>query len=264
MTRIDPIVFRRLRLAAEISEAEAGRRSGVSATIVALIESGETKGHMTLAAAGRLAAAIGVHLADVLEQEVETPIPNTQEERDRDAVLLESLLFVAGKRIHLAAVAAATGWSVERARTAADKLHEQLEDRGIRLNRTGQTCGLRPRVDTRTKEQLSAIERQVAIRDGLLLPEAAILHRVWRQELTGSTRAVVRDARTRLAVARLINVGAIVMRPTHSAQVIEEGETRTVNRFRLGTDVLMALAPVRQPSQGILPVQPSSGQAPPV
>jgi hypothetical protein len=37
-----------------------------------------------------------------------------------------------------------------------------------------------------------------------------------------------------LAAARLINVGAIITR-THSAQVIEEGETRIVNRFQLGT-----------------------------
>lgn len=241
MTRIDPARFLQLRLRSGLSSREI-EAAGLSGQVWAAIESGRSN-RLTLEKAGRAVKAFGGKLSELLEEDPPpAPIDEIASgEDDGDAALLESILFVARRRVRWATLASQTGWPKDRVERALHKLETQLEGRGIRLALGNQVCHLRAASEGVVRKELLGFERQTALREGVTLAGYKALYLVFTSERSAASQIEATSFATRIALATLLNAGILVSADRRSGKVADQADRQ---RIQLSADVLFALEPL--------------------
>ncbi len=231
---IDAQRFLHLRTTAPLSQRNVAERAGVTVPVVRAAEEGRSA-QLTLRTAGRLAAALGAKIADIVvdgpdavDEPAEADGTVDQDLVAADARQLEALLLSAGKLLHHRAAAEALEMTHDRLKAAAGYLEAHNSERGIHFYWSNVKMGLRPSARAESLNVIRRLARQATASDGLKLREAQILFEFHR----GLHMLLRRGDRRRDA------------HPTHerllSAGLLERDET---NRLALSKKVALALEP---------------------
>lgn len=202
--RIDPKAFATARLGAGLSERRVAELAGVTVPVVQAVEAGRSA-QLTLEVAGRLADALGVSLAALLDDERPDLVAEQPDADDQSMV--EALLLKAGRRVHQRFVQESLGWTADRARRVLVSLRSR-ESGGIEVYCQGPLWGLRPRLTQGSRKAMRELDRRLTNQDGLTVLDATVLFRVAQAERTGR-RPHLEAEKFKVPVAKLINAGLL-------------------------------------------------------
>lgn len=152
---IDTIRSRRLALG--LSVRAFARAVGVSPMTVTALENGRNHEDLSLRLVCRIAAALDLELASLLERPEEQP-------SGPDDVIVEAALAELGRLVHRDELARALEWDIARLAAALERLERRLIATGQRLRTRGANVALAtaPEVLTGTQQTALAHAKQAA------------------------------------------------------------------------------------------------------
>lgn len=165
---------RRHELGTTLNAAAAS--SGISAPLLRRIEGGDTAaaGRCTLDQLVRLAAALDVHLTELLEP----PERGRPGVAHGDAATLGALLHGARTMVTTEDVCTALAWRSDRFDAALEALDAQLRPAGLRVHRLHDQVGISSDAPAVPSQALTHVVRSTIAARDLTISEARVLHRL--------------------------------------------------------------------------------------
>lgn len=199
---LSPPRLHRLRLEAGHSKRQLARLVGVSYPVIDRLEQGQGHGALTLRKLERLAAALAVHPAHLLQDETHPAVPGT------DDLTVEAALATSPTFLRTDELARGLGWELARTHRALRQLRARLIGTGQDLRRTSNGWALSPRAELLADAQTAALERARIRRRKLNRRAADLLHQILHEQLPANfTQNLTNPDRVTLASllkARLI------------------------------------------------------------
>jgi transcriptional regulator with XRE-family HTH domain len=213
---LDSTLIRRRRLALALSERELATRTGSTAQLLHSLETDRNHTELTIAFLVRLAAALGLHVHELLlttPNPDNDPTPGPKDGQDdapggaspADVAAAGALLATARTRTPIQVLAESTGWTFDHTEVVLDALAHHLTTVGMVLERNPETVTIVPAATAATADDIAALSRRTLARTGMNLRQARLLHQVH----TGNLTAKDLGGPTRVALGELINAGLI-------------------------------------------------------
>lgn len=203
---IDAQTVDRLRREQGMSRSELATACGLQIGRLRGLLNGTNYEKATLGAVERLAAALGVHPATILQGGRD----HRSASRPDDAKL-EALLAAAGKRMARDDLCDALGWNLNRLRRAREALGDRLEGSGTRLDVLPGGLLLCPRLDAVDERALQVLTRRASPKLGMSHIELQILRMLFEERI--AFKALDKGEMYRKALVKLERAGYVSVAP---------------------------------------------------
>lgn len=193
--RSDTMRQRRLELG--LARRDVAREVGVSEGAVARIERGGNADDWPVRQVRRLAAALGMTLAELLDRDGDAPGAPPD-----DASRIATLLAHNERLTPVRALAEALGWTLQRTNEALGGLDQRTESVGLRVQQLRGQVALRPR---HCDHDLGRLFHREMASIGMSRSHGRTLHAV----LAGTFEERHADANDRMSLAALVRAGLV-------------------------------------------------------
>lgn len=168
--------IRRRRVELNLSHRTVASALGTASGVVTGIERGTNHNELSVSQLRRLADLLTVEITDLFTTSEASTEPEPDD--DDDAATLGKLLATTAVLTPVSALVEATGWPLQRTRSALDVLAERLAGTGQRLHRLNGQAGIVSRAAAADVKPTKAILRSHLARDGVSVSEARMMRRI--------------------------------------------------------------------------------------